>query len=132
MNQEQFELLRKLHSKTHFINVDDLVDVRDRTLIYGYEPDRATFHLYLKDGLFHKVVYNYQGALLTKRVSHLIEPEFCVPMKRIYAECCDFNFCALLRQNGVYLPFTTPNWERPKSQYYGKILENERLVDPNA
>lgn len=53
-----------------------------------------------------------------------------VPDKRLYPERCDYNFCLLLKERGVHLPFTT--WtepieiylDDPRYPYYGFTLED--------
>jgi hypothetical protein len=53
------------------------------------------------------------------------ENEDYIPSKRLYPERCDFEFCKLLKETDVNLPFTTfdaKNAEYKKGPYYGEIL----------
>ena len=48
-----------------------------------------------------------------------------VPDKRLYPERCDYNFCRLLKEKGIHLPFTT--WDDTfaiSDTYYGFTLED--------
>lgn len=44
----EFGMLEYVEEKDKLITGDDLVNERDRTLLYGYTCDRKTFHVYLK------------------------------------------------------------------------------------
>lgn len=47
-----------------------------------------------------------------------------VPDKRLYPEACDFEFCRLLKERGISLPFTVFNSERVAKDFYGFTLED--------
>lgn len=118
MTKEQYEFLIKLPADS---KIDTDLSTKDRTLIYGYTCDRQTFHVYIKNKKIHIVQYDYHG-------NSIIEfPVFsaigCIPNKRIYPEACDYGFCCFLHNEGVTLPFTTYNEERPQQTFYGRILE---------
>jgi hypothetical protein len=83
---------------------DDLKNQEDRTLLYGYTCERDTWHVYLYDGVIHVVKYGYKEPLVEM---HPATNEAFVPDKRLYPERCDFEFCKLLADYDVYLPFTT-------------------------
>ena len=103
MNKEQFELLKNYKDRI-IITVDDLIDTSDRVLILGYNIERDTFKIELKDKKFIKTIHKY-GMDSTK---HPIDfNEDFVPSKRVYPEESDFEFCQLLISRGVYIPFTT-------------------------
>jgi hypothetical protein len=84
----------------------------DRTLLYGYDVDRATWHLYVEDGevLLHR--YRMEASILRINFRHAVFPEgeierLVVPNKRLYPERCDFEFCQWARQmKHWHLPFT--------------------------
>lgn len=75
----------------------DRVDGADRTLLFGYDCDRNTHHVYLRDGHIHLVRYTggYPG-----RQANVIEHHswkkapvtLLVPNKRLYPESCDYDF----------------------------------------
>jgi len=122
MNLEDFEQFKNIRVHSNVINVLDLRDLSDRTLIYGYDIDRYTYHLYLKDCAFHKVIYK-----LDDMVSHVESDSLpiveCIPDKRVYPECCDYEFSVLLLKNGIEIPYTNYNDKREQSKLYGKLVE---------
>ena len=137
MNQEQFQqLLTPIY--TH-IEVSDLINRSDRTLIYGYTCDRETFHVYLKEEMFHKIIYNHSYKLVSDegeinpRVIQLevIEtesfysaaPNKFIPNKRVYPERCDYELCNLLKNKGVVIPFTSWSDNFESKQYYGLLID---------
>jgi hypothetical protein len=103
----------------------------DRTLLYGYTCERDTFHVYLKNNEIFVVIYDndYSGSIPKprnmRRVTVKSNRDY-VPDKRLYPERCDYDFCKLLKEKGVHLPFT--NWSEPPDDprypYYGFTLED--------
>lgn len=98
------------------LSVNDLTDQSERTLVYGYNLNRKTFHVYLKDGVIHRVVYSGGSSATPARVDSRKsdvewDPADLAPTKRAYPERCDFEFATLLKSKGVVLPFTTFNDE---------------------
>lgn len=92
----------------------------DRTLIWGYDCDRRSFHVYLKDDLVHLVTYTGDDRELTAQ-TEFAEMGFLAPNKRLYPEACDYEFCEFLKSQGVHMSFTTMNPNRKKAQFYGRI-----------
>ncbi|MGW0673560.1 hypothetical protein [Streptomyces sp. NPDC002746] len=91
----------------------DEVTGPDRTLAFGYTCDRASWHVYLLDGLVHVLVYDAVAnttsrheARTTWNVAEL------VPDKRLYPESTDAPFAQLLISRGQQLRFTTFNEAR--------------------
>jgi hypothetical protein len=107
----------------------------DRTLLYGYDVDRRTHHVYQKDGVLHLMVYtdSVAGGALTHYVSGEELPlDGLVPNKRLYPEACDYVFCRRLREAGIRLPFTTYDPERAPKTFYGLLLEHFTGAEPSA
>ena len=109
--------------------------VYNKTLLYGYTCERETFHVYIKNEEIHTVIYNTEysrGKATPKNMRELTikSNHDYVPDKRLYPERCDYNFCKLLKEKGVYLPFTTwsepvvVDLEDPRYPYYGFTLED--------
>lgn len=119
LTREEFELVRNIEPISYKLTIEDLEDKSDRTLLYGYTSDRYTWHVYVRDYEIVTIVYGF-GELV--EVLDIEEDKHYVPNKRLYAECCDFEFCTLLAERGVHLPFTTFNDERVYEQYYGSLL----------
>ena len=118
MNKHEFEMLKNIEIVSSKLTIDDLEDKSDRTLLYGYTCNRDTWHVYVLDREIIAVMYGF-GEM---REIHVEEDTDYVPDKRLYAECCDFEFCALLTERGVYLPFTTFNEDREYVQFYGELI----------
>ena len=104
-------------------------DFSDRTLLYGYDCDRVTWHLYIDDGEVHlhcmdgevsTVRTNFSREALTRR--DLLQSAI-IPNKRLYPERCDYDFCAWAKQEGLYLSFTRFHADRAvkNGDYYGEI-----------
>jgi len=93
----------------------------DRTLLYGYTCDRYTWHVYLKEGEIHTVMYMDKKDIQEIQVT---SNKGYIPDKRLYPERCDFEFCSLLKSLGCSLPFTI--WKELPSnqrrQFYGETL----------
>lgn len=120
MTESEYNQLMMIKETPKLLTVDDLQDKSNRTLLYGYDTDRRTWHTYLMDNEIVTVFYDSKPV----RVS-VSDNTHRVPNKRLYAECCDFEFCSLLRKLGVYLSFTTFGNNRSKTSndiYYGKTL----------
>ena len=103
------------------ISIAALGNQTNRTLLYGYNIERKTWHVYLWNGVIHLLIYNFQGHQLDYRnyTEVPIDPCPLIPDKRLYPEACDFEFCSLLRDSGVILPFTTFDSNRVEQQFYG-------------
>lgn len=84
----------------------------DRTLIFGYELNRSTTHIYLKDGLVY--YYNYENESidfdLCRKIKNISEND--IPSKRVYPESSDLDFLKLLQMFDIDVCFTTYSEER--------------------
>lgn len=100
MTLEEFNILEK---KDELLSVNDLENHNDRTLLYGYTCERETFHVYLKNNEFHRVIYHDITDMRELKIEY--NGEF-IPDKRLYPESCDYEFCCLLKERGIELPFT--------------------------
>lgn len=118
MTKKELESL-KCFNASKMITIDDLVNQNDRTVLYGYNCDSATWHVYIKDKEIRICKYYYKDTPTIVIIDDIYD---YVPDKRLYPECCDFEFCSLLRKHNIDLPFTTYNENRPKSIYYGAII----------
>lgn len=119
MNMEEY---MKLHTYHRTITIDDLKDKSDRTLLYGYDSDRETYHTYIKNEEIITVRYAYNDKPVIAYVPY--GKDHYLQLKRIYPEKSDYEFCKLLVERGHKLPFV-PFSEREKyKQYYGKVIED--------
>lgn len=129
MTLRELEFLENVNKIDELINAKDLLNTKDRTLLYGYTCARETFHVYLKNNEIHIVIYNndYSGDYTKpKNMRELaIKSNYdYVPDKRLYPEACDYEFCKLLKERDISLPFTGFNEERTIRDYYGFTLED--------
>lgn len=119
MNKKEYLELTKT-----LIKVGDLKNMNDRTLIWGYDLERNSFHVYMKDDTLFKVVYSYLDILICSVQGESLDVAACIPSKRIYPEASDLEFCEILMKRGQTLPFTTFDEKREERQYHGLLLEN--------
>lgn len=110
MNKQEYSTIQeKQNPNSDLIKGSELKNQESRTLIYGYDLDRNTFHVYLKNGEIMTVMYDFDGEVTPVRVDGNFG---FVPSKRVYPESCDYEFCMLLRARGVEIPYTTFNENR--------------------
>lgn len=100
---EYLRLVSESGRTEKLLNINNLKNKNDRTLIYGYDCERNTFHVYIKDKNIFTIKYNSNGII--ERVLPTSNADY-VPNKRVYPEYCDFEFCRLLQENDVYIPFS--------------------------
>lgn len=103
----------------------------DRTLLYGYDVDRNTWHVYVKDKRVYLYAYNYDGAC-TAGGDTFTSFQDLIPNKRLYPERCDYEFALwLIRDKGCHMTFL--KWDRnlaaniptPKP-YHGEVEPTHR------
>lgn len=140
MNRSQYDSVLAAFPVGPSLSLQELSNQSDRTLLWGYNIDRESHHVFLKGGLFHVFVYSGVGRVTNARklqwedvrqtidVKRLtvknvldLERDGVVPNKRLYPEACDYEMCLLLRLKGVNLPFTTFNDKREPETFYGLL-----------
>lgn len=119
MNAEEYTSLR-CPPKRKPLSAKDLVGKTPRTLLFGYTIDRATWHTYFDGRRIITVLYSPFWPI---RELEVVQDEDYVPNKRLYVECCDYEFCKLLQDRNIRMTFTTPNFTRESKVFYGDILE---------
>lgn len=119
MNKAEYEKLSNSSTNSATITASVLKDRTPRTLVYGYELDRKTRHIYLsQQGDLVDVIYDHNKLLIQEKSGELVMAA-CVPSKRAYPSKCDYEFCAYLAAHGVDLVYTT------FEQSSGKLLHGE-------
>ncbi|WP_336784074.1 hypothetical protein [Paenibacillus illinoisensis] len=124
MNKQEYGALTGVSEITDIIQAFDLTNQEDRTLLYGYTCDRETWHVYLKGLEIHVYVYGGYNSSEGYEVFPTHNNHF-VPDKRLYPERCDFEFCKLLKMQGVNLTFTSWSDEVTQRKYYGEVIKAE-------
>jgi hypothetical protein len=124
MNQNQFEKLAEMSESPKKVSIQDLLNKEERTLLYGYTCDRDTFHIYLRSGELHKIIFKHnEHKPSVHKHGQELPLEGIVPNKRLYPEACDFEFCVLLSSVGINLPFTTFDESREKKKFYTQVVQ---------
>ena len=117
LNQEEKE-------KKAFISVNQLKDRSDGTLLYGYDCNRNTYHMYLKNEEFNIFIYTSEKVIFYNNYKDKLPiDQRLLPNKRLHPERCDYEICKLLKDEGIHLPFTKYNEEIVVKQYYGRVKE---------
>ena len=117
MSPEEFDALQKTRWVKMPKMIGPLQGTYDRTLLYGYDCDRRTWHVWQKDGYLHRAIYiqsNRHPEVHDQNVE--LDAATLVPNKRLYPEACDIEFCTKLRALDIDLPFTT----------YGTLFDHDR------
>jgi hypothetical protein len=124
MTQDQVEYLFTVAAVNKMIG--PLTGTYDRTLLYGYDCDRRSWHVYQKDGHIHRAIYITSNRLPEVHDQNCeLDAETLVPNKRLYPEACDFEFCLKLKALGIPLPFTTYGSLAPRPDgtvFFGKVF----------
>jgi len=122
MNIEQYNILRAARDEDK-LHAADFAAGGERTLVYGYTVERYTFHVYLKDSLLHRHVYDGQ-----RTIAHRSGPALDIwdvnPGKRAYPERCDYDFIRAFESMGGTMSFTHFNEEAELAEephFYGNI-----------
>jgi len=125
LNKHQYESLLQAPSKPpKTISISDIpcCSQHPGTLLWGYTPERYSHHVYVFKNTLHLYVYESQVTpVLIRYESGDIVLKDIVPVKRLYPEACNYEFCLQLKRLGLYLPFTTFNEDREPNQYYGAV-----------
>ncbi|KQO98292.1 hypothetical protein [Leifsonia sp. Leaf264] len=122
MNTDQLAQLGLLANEPDRLSVTDLHDQSERTLVYGYTPERDSFHMYLLGGQIHLHIYSHAKVSLFHEAAPKWNPEFLRPNKRAYPQFTDFEFAVLMKRLDWALEFA--NFEEPNrpGPFYGLVL----------
>ncbi len=105
MTEEEMLALRDVEPDLRVVGPDPL---GDRTLLFGYDVDRLTWHVYQQDDEIHLVIY--RGGQEPEPMTHVrgvtLPATDLVPNKRLYPDGCDYGFCRRLKELGVHMTFT--------------------------
>lgn len=76
------------------------------TLIYGYDRDQNTWHVFNVDGLIHRFVYDYNGKVVRYEAKKSWDLRHLIPNKGVYWNASNYNFCHLCLNCDIHIPFT--------------------------
>lgn len=127
MNREQWKSL--IVEQQDLAIRADYFDSAPRTLLYGYDCERSTWHIYMDAGRICRAVYEYKATPLVTKREVWDDPRELIPPKRVYPESCDYDFTLWLRQHGYDVPMLPFDGERAEKvaglQFHGEV-EHER------
>jgi hypothetical protein len=81
-----------------------------RTLLYGYDTDRRTYHVFQHQGELHLTIFTPGSdgpKIIDQKHDATLALTDIIPNKRVYPALSDFGFCLAIMNKGVSLPFTT-------------------------
>jgi hypothetical protein len=111
MSPEEYAAFRVAMVPDPVIRVED-VGGPDRTLLYGYDVERLTWHVYLEGGEIHLVRLNRNSRVTHHEHGESLPAHWLAPNKRAYPERTDLQFATVMAARGVDICFTTFNTER--------------------
>jgi len=129
MNQKQLEILTRVPK----IKVEDLENKSDKTLLYGtwhLFDENMTYHLYIKDEMFHLSSYVTKTNSIYEIVKCFkFRDEITTFLPNIVdlkynPECCDYEFCGLLKSKGIIIDYKPFDKDRPNKKFYGILYED--------
>ena len=118
MDITEYEKLSIRATPDTSVSVSELTDQTDRTLLFGYDFERKTVHVYLKDGLIHWFHLDTHFA-----AAWWEDAKRLVPVKRVYPALSDYKFCALLQSKGIDVPFTSFAPKEDRFPFAGDVYE---------
>jgi hypothetical protein len=131
LNEQEYAALLQYRATPERLSANMLHNRKRRTLIWGYDTERQSFHVYIgDDDKLHIVLYTFEGYLLSHKTEDDAAPQEYVPNKRVYPAACDDQFCRLLLGADVRIPFTTFQ-ARAEQDFHGKKLEELIVIPPD-
>lgn len=101
MTPEQFELIKSMDVCGSSISANELPDDRPRTLLWAAMPSGGALHVYLKDGLIHRLIGDSPYGDHRAAVSW---PSQYLSVGLWYrAEYSDFDFARRMAERGHHL-----------------------------
>jgi hypothetical protein len=119
MDQNELEQIHTLTVEDPEIDVTELTGPA-RTLLYGYDVDRITWHVYLLGGQIHRRIYDTQAAMNRHEALTRWVIRDLIPNKRAYPNRTDFQFASICARRQEPITFTT--WEPLRAEDAGKAF----------
>lgn len=129
MTKTEYEILNLTNPDFQNITISDLPKGYEGTLVYGYTLERDTFHLYVKDGQFIRLIYTCSDRIIRCNISNFLPVEDCVPTKRVYRQESQFFFLQFIKKLGAVFSITDSNANEEWSLPYGSFLDRARLYE---
>lgn len=116
MQKAEFEVYKAQRNGGGWIDAHYFGTFTKGTLLYGYDVDRNSFHVYLSGGRLHLLVYKGDRVVSYEADSEWLAMRLS-PNKRAYPESTDRQFADLMAARGVVIPFTTWDEQREARVY---------------
>jgi len=124
VTKEQFENYK---NENLGFSVDSFIDKSPRTIIYGYDFNRNTHHVYIDNKVLHLYIYDANHNTIEYRNGTFDTIQDLIPIKRAYPESTDLEFLKILKQfdcNGNFTTYNEDRYERIKDkQFHGEIKQ---------
>lgn len=128
MNLEEKKLFQNMNSHPNYVSILDLPEGYEGTLLYGYNVDRTTMHVYAKDDEIHAVTYDSNKEVIKHEHRGGLEIDQCYPSKRVYRQETQFFFAKLLKERGAEFSITNSNADENKCIKFGEFLDRGVVV----
>ncbi|MDI6977229.1 hypothetical protein [Serratia sp. Se-RSBMAAmG] len=128
MTKDELALLKSEVNNSVTVSVSELPAGYEGTLVYGYDCDRNTVHVYAKAGQIHAVTYNRDGEIVSHVFGEEVYTGTCKPSKRAYRQNTQYFFASLMAKKGYDLAITEGN-ENEESLPFGAFLERAKLAE---
>lgn len=129
MNLEEKKLFQRMNNPTSYISILDLPEGYEGTLLYGYNCDRETLHVYAKDGEIHAVTYDHNNKIIKHEHRGGLEVDQCYPNKRVYRQETQYFFVKLLKEKGAEFSIVDSHIEEKDCIKFGEFLKSGLIAD---
>jgi len=130
MNEKEFKELQTLQSPCYDVTAEEIKGP-DRTLLYGYTCEKYTWHVYLKEGEIHKLVYGYPNFFVSYTKRYGFNLKDLVPNKRVYPWGTDFELAKRFVAASIHVPYLPFDAKVLKGPHPGRFagLTREQVMD---
>lgn len=128
MNLEEKKLFQRMNNHDNVISILDLPAGYEGTLLYGYNCDRTTFHVYAKDEEIHAVTYDSDKSVIKHEHRGGLEVDQCYPNKRVYRQETQYFFAKLLKERGAEFSIVDSGANEENCIKYGEFLNRGLIV----
>lgn len=128
MTKDELALLKTEVNNSGSVSVSELPAGYEGTLVYGYDCERNTVHVYAKAGQIHAVTYNRDGEIISHVFGKEVYTGSCKPQKRAYRQTTQYFFASLMAKKGYDLSITEGN-ENEESLPFGAFLARAELAE---
>lgn len=118
ISKKLYEDMKKTKIDEYGIKSSDFLNKENRTLLYGYEINRSTTHIYMLNEEIHYLNYDFKKEIKIYETLKAFT-DVHIPSKRSYPESTDPEFLKLAIENGIEICFTTYDEKR-----YEKIKDD--------